>query len=306
MPSSFITTLPDRAVLSISGDDAAPFLQGLITNDVDKLSEARALYAALLTPQGKILFDFFIVAHGSAYLVDCAADQAADLRKRLTFYKLRAAVDVDDVSGNWSVAALWGVGNVFGLGSDPGSAASADGGVVYADPRTISIGLRAVLPAGNVEGFAQAHELETATFDDYHFRRIALGLADSGADIGSGELFPHECNLDQIGGVDFKKGCYVGQEVVSRTEHRSTARKRIIPVSFDDDAAASGADISANGKVIGTVLSGTGAHALALVRLDRAASALEAGAPLEASGHTLVLHQPPWAQYEVPGAVARP
>jgi hypothetical protein len=302
MSNGFYTTLSDRAVLKVEGADAPGFLQGLITNDVDKISDTRAVYAALLTPQGKILFDFFVSAQGNAYLVDCASAQAGELRKRLTFYRLRAAVEITDVSGEYDVGAAWGDGSNFGLGSEPGSAVALGGGVVFVDPRSAAAGLRAVVAKGALAETAATYSLEAATAEDYHAHRISLGLADSTVDIGSGELFPHESNLDQLNGVDFKKGCYVGQEVVSRTEHRSTARKRIVPVTVEGGAATAGATINAGEKSIGTLMSVDKGSAIALIRLDRAQSALDASIAIEADGHALTLHQPEWAGFDVPGA----
>jgi len=296
MTTALHTILTDRAVLAISGDDAATFLQGLVTNDINRVMPGRAVYAALLTPQGKILFDFFIVADDGSYLIDCAAAHAADLAKRLTFYKLRASVDIADRTYELAVAAIWPADGTEPVGGDTIA--------VFPDPRTPAAGFRAIGPRDALEGLAAENGLARADLETYHAHRVALGLADSERDIGSGEMFPHECNLDQINGVDFKKGCYVGQEVVSRTEHRSSARKRIVPVTADGGALEPGADLSSNGKTIGTVLSGSGDAALALIRLDRARNAHEAGTPLEVAGKPVALIRPDWAGYDVPGAIA--
>jgi hypothetical protein len=301
MPNGHTATLADRSVLAIAGAEARSFLQGLITNDVEKVSPSRAVYAALLTPQGKILFDFFVAAHGERYLLDCAASRKAELHKRLMFYRLRAAVTIEDASDGFDVAVAWGDAANFGLGIEPGAGLEIAGGIAYVDPRTAAMGVRAIVPGGAAR-LAEAWGLAAADAGAYHRHRIALGLADSDADIGSGELFPHETNLDQLNGVDFKKGCYVGQEVVSRTEHRSSARKRIVPVTFEGDAPPSGTSVDAQGKSVGTVLSGSGPQAVALVRLDRLESARAAGAGLAAGGHVLHLRQPPWARFDVPGA----
>lgn len=260
--------LSGRAVISVEGPEAGPFLNNLLTADVTHLAAGAATYAALLTPQGKILSDMLVLRQGDGYLIDCAAGQRAELMKRLTMYRLRARVEIaarDDLA----------VG---------GSPKEIPGG--YRDPRSPEIGWRII---GTPEGEAE----------DYDAARIAAGLADSAADIGSGEFFPHEANLDQLGGVSFKKGCYVGQEVVSRMEHRGTARSRILPVVLDGAAPAKGADIRAGEKQVGTLLSSAGSDALALIRLDRLA---EAAAPLMAEGVTLRVRKPSWARYDVPGA----
>ena len=299
MTQTNLSRLSDRGVLRISGEDAIPFFQGLITNDIARLDTDGALYTALLTPQGKILFDFFLVHsndHGSGetLLIDCASAHAADLAKRLTFYRLRAAVEIENLSDSHGIIADWG-------NTD---APAIEGAVVFADPRVSDMGRRLIVPIDTIE--RSALEPETDVPGDaesrYHALRISHGLPDSIRDIGSGEMFPHECNLDQLGAIDFKKGCYVGQEVVSRTEHRGTARKRVLPIRSDGIAPVSGETLSADGKAIGTVLSESGGHALAIVRLDRAASALENGNALETPGGTVCLLRPEWVQYDVPGA----
>ncbi len=298
MATPFVATLADRAVLTAEGPDTSRFLQGLITADVGRIDSGRAAYAALLTPQGKILFDFFVVKAGERYLIDCAADRAGELLKRLMFYRLRAKVDLaaDEVL---AVAALWN-----GTTADePGNVREVAGGVAFADPRTPAMGSRVIAPAEAIAAFAGSLGAQAASAADYHAHRIALGLADS-ADIGSGELFPHECNFDQIGGVDFRKGCYVGQEVVSRTEHRGTARKRIVPAVFDGGAPERGSAVTAGERAIGEVMSVAGDRGLVLVRLDRAEAAIAAGAPLTAGGATLRLERPDWARFEVPGVEA--
>ncbi len=261
-------TLPGRAVIAVRGPEAAHFLHNLLTADIDHLAEGEATYAALLTPQGKILFDMLVLKQGDGFLIDCAAAQRADLLKRLAMYKLRAKVEIaarDDLAVRVSPVAV------------PGG---------YRDPRSEAIGWRVIgAPGGEAEGYEAAC--------------IAAGLADSAADLGSGEFFPHEANLDQLGGVSFKKGCYVGQEVVSRMEHRGTARSRILPVSVDGPMPAKGTDIRSGDKQVGTLLSSSGSNALALIRLDRLA---EATAPLLANGASVTVKKPAWARYEVPGA----
>lgn len=301
MSNGHFTLLSDRTVLALSGTEVRDFLQGLVTSDVDKLTPEHATYAGLLTPQGKILFDFFLVQHGEAIWLDCAAGMAADLKKRLTFYKLRAAVEIEDMSGTLGVAALWGADKPFGL-EEAGAATTLVGGVAFTDPRFGKAGARVIAPADALAALLSEQGCEAASQDDYHAHRIALGLADSVHDIGSGEHFPHECNFDQIGGVDFKKGCYVGQEVVSRTEHRSNARKRLVPMAFDNAAPETGTDISGNGKSVGQITSSAGRHALGLIRLDRAQSALDAEGGLSAGEQPVALRKPEWARFDVPGA----
>jgi folate-binding protein YgfZ len=270
-----LTRLSGRAVLSLEGPEATGFLQGILTADVQSLNDGQATHTALLTPQGKILFDFFVLKTANGYLIDCSQQQKHELLKRLTFYKLRAKVQISEKPD-------WGVG-----------VASKEPvvGLRFIDPREASLGWRTIapqddLPLGNEAAWRKA--------------RITLGLADTDEDVGSGELFPHEANLDQLGGVSFTKGCFVGQEVVSRMQHRGTARKRILPVALAERAEAYRSEIRAGDTVIGMVLSQDGLDGLALVRLDRLADAIAASERLLTNGVEVHVRKPSWAHFEVP------
>lgn len=295
MSQAKIAELSDRAVLRLSGADTRKLLQRLITVDFDDVSPERAGYGALLSPQGKIMFDFFVAETGNGYLFDCAASKKDELVKRLIFYRLRAKMEIEDLSERFKVLAIWGGGDE-GLGADAGAARAFDGGVLYRDPRVAEMGVRAMVPRDLVISGESVPEA------DYHAHRIAVGVADSDRDLASGDLFPHEANFDQFHGVDFAKGCYVGQEVVSRMEHRGTgARKRIVPILARGGSLTPGETLMAGDKAIGEVLSAGGVQALALVRLDRAESALGADEVLKTSnGVEVVLQQPSWARYLVP------
>lgn len=276
MPS--FALLPTRSVISISGEEAGTFLNGLITADVDQVNSSSPSYGALLTPQGKILFDFFLLKDGDRYLVDCSTLQKPDFVKRLTFYKLRAKVDIADLSEELKVAAGWDGAEL------PGHA--------YSDPRVNEVGHRTMATAAELDG------LVDAGVDAYERHRISLGLADTDADIGSGELFPHEANFDQVNGFSATKGCYVGQEVVSRMRHKAKVRKRI--VIAHGDKLASGEDVITDGKVSGSVLSAAGEDGLALIRLDRLEDAFAAGGEISAGGANLSFSKPPWGDFEMP------
>jgi folate-binding protein YgfZ len=263
--------LDDRGVVRVSGEDAASFLQGVLTNDVEGLGAHEARYAALLTPQGKILFDFLVVRlpadSGAAYALDCAAIQAADLAKRLSFYKLRAKVTISNESADHCVLAYWG-----------GEPENAPGGIVYADPRSAELGHREILPR------AKAVAIGEANLSDYEALRISLGVPKGGVDFVHGDAFPHEANMDLLHGVDFEKGCYVGQEVVSRMKHRGGARKRIVRVRLDGAAPPPGTPVMDVELPVGTLGSSAGANALAMLRLDRVEDAQAAGRELSAGG----------------------
>ncbi len=277
--------LPSRAVLRIGGADAGKFLQGLITNDIGKAQGANGVHASLLTPQGKVLFDFFIATDGDGFLVDVAREKARELVQRLGFYRLRAAVEIGEDSSR-EVAACWG-----GSPSQPG------GAIVYADPRLPALGYRAFLPHGTDSA---ALGCEAATEQDYHAFRISQGVPEGGRDYAFGDIFPHEALFDQLNGVDFKKGCFVGQEVVSRMEHRGTARKRIVPVEGGEALPDPGTSIEARGVPIGTLGSVSGSSGLALIRLDRAEEALARGETLAAGGVKIALRRPAFAGFAVP------
>jgi len=267
--------LEDRGVVSVSGEDATGFLQGLLTNDVERLGPGEARYGALLTPQGKILFDMIAVrAPGEepSYLIDCAAAQAADLAKRLGFYKLRAKVTIVDQSAGRAVAAFWGE-----------MPPRIDDGLLFADPRDPRLGWRAILPRPVAAAVGLEH------VNEYEGLRIAVGAPKGGLDFAYADAFPHDANLDLLHGVDFDKGCYVGQEVVSRMKHRGTARKRVARVKLAGPAPAPGTPVLDRELAVGALGSSSGREALALLRLDRAEEAKAAGRTLSAGGVGLAL-----------------
>jgi folate-binding protein YgfZ len=279
-----LVQLADRAVIRVTGAGARAYLQGMLTNDIGKASDGAAIHAGLLTPQGKILFDFFVLADGDGYLLDCGKAQTEALLKRLMFYRLRAQVEFAEAP-SLRVAAAW-----------DGAPRLPQGAIAYTDPRLPALGLRIVLPAdASLAGLGCA----VATGADYHARRIALGVPEGGRDFAYGDTFPHEALYDQLAGVDFKKGCYVGQEVVSRMQHRGTARKRIVVVEGEGPLPAPGAEITAGGNPIGVLGSVNGASGLALLRLDRAEEAKAAGLPLRAGDVTVALRIPAWARFPV-------
>lgn len=286
-----VAHLTDRGVVSVTGDEAAGLLQGLVTCDVEHLQPGEASAGALLAPQGKILFDFTVVrapeASGGGFLFDVAAASAADLAKRLNFYKLRAKVVVSNRSDELAVAAQWHEdGQAF-----PGQPLP---GLVWTDPRLSDLGQRAIAP---VAAIAAASD---ASLTAWHTHRIGLAIPEGSADYAFGEVFPHEADLDQIGAVAFSKGCYVGQEVVSRMHHRGTARTRMVAARLPDgQAAAPGDDIMAGDKRVGDIRARAGANAIAMVRLDKVADAASAGLTLTVNGAPVELAKPAWASFEM-------
>jgi folate-binding protein YgfZ len=288
-----IAVLADRGVVGVTGADAMKLLQGVITNDMDLLSVRPAIHAALLTPQGKILFEFFVVRAPDGFWLEAAADKTADLAKRLTLYRLRAKVDIKDRTAEYRAFALWG--------GAPEASAGAAGSLVFADPRLPALGLRGLAQAPLAPDFAAVSEALEVPAHDYHAHRIALGVPEGGKDYAFGDAFPHDADLDQFHSVSFAKGCFVGQEVVSRMQNRSHVRKRIVAIVGDAPLLA-GAAITAGTAVIGTVGSVAGSDALALVRLDRAVEAAAKGTPLMAGGVAIALRKPDWANFELASA----
>ncbi len=336
MTTANLALLPDRGVVAVTGPDAGKLLQGMLTNDVDLwrslataperggLTIATARYAALLSPQGKILVDMIATPVDAAdpekgYLLDVPRHLAPELAKRLNLYKLRAKVTIEDASAHFAVYALWG-----------GDAARLGHWNLFADPRLAALGHRfawrqpvsadvvaarqmaigqpnddpsPLAGCDRLGGWVAPHLTQAS---DYHAHRIALGVPEGGRDYAFGDTFPHEALLDQLNGVSFSKGCYVGQEIVSRMEHRGTARKRVVPVQADMQLPASGTEVRAldpvNGpQLIGTLGSTDGTRGLALLRLDRAAELEVKGARLTAADVPLrVAPLPGWVTFTYP------
>ncbi len=284
--------LPDRGVVKVDGDEARKFLNGLVTSDIAKVTPEAASFTALLTPQGKIIVDFILVeappADGGGFFLDCPRALAPTLLQRLNFYKLRAKVMIEDLSETLGVLAVW-----------DGDAAT-EYGLCYRDPRLAALGLRCMLPPHLAADAAADLGAELVEASAYEAHRIALGVPRGGLDFIYGDAFPHETDMDQFGGVDFDKGCFVGQEVVSRIENRGTARSRVVPVAFEGFAPEAGTPVSAGGKTVGTFGSGAQGRGLAMLRLDRVGDAVAAGEPLVAGGVQIRLVKPAWAQFAWP------
>jgi folate-binding protein YgfZ len=282
--------LTDRGVVEVAGPDARKFLSGLLTGDMGRVTAANPCFAALLTPQGKIIADFIVVeAADGGLLLDCPQALAPTLIERLGFYKLRAKVTVRNQSEIRGVLAIW-----------DGIARPAS---CYPDPRLPGLGWRCIMaaPAATAAADLQAELVDAAAYEAH---RIALGVPSGGVDFAYGDAFPHEADMDQLNGVDFQKGCFIGQEVVSRMEHRGSARTRVVPVAFAGQHPEAGTAVTADGKHLGTMGSAAAGRGLALLRLDRVDEALAAGTPLLADGVALRLVKPAWARFAFPGDAA--
>jgi tRNA-modifying protein YgfZ len=260
----------DRTLIRVSGPEARSFLQGVLTQDVDKLDRTSVLYAALLSPQGKVIADMFLWAAPDGVVIDADPARGAELMRRLSMYKLRAQATLEDVSGDMCVVV---------------ADAPFEGALV--DPRLSALGWRKLAPSAVASALSDASPA-------YDARRLALGVPDLARDAAPEEVFALEGLLEELNGVDFKKGCFVGQENVSRMKRRATTRKKFCPILFEGPAPEFGAPVLADGAEIGTVRIGADGRALALVRLDRALDALEAGQALAADGRAVRLAPPAW------------
>jgi folate-binding protein YgfZ len=276
--------LPDRGVVKVSGEGARDFLNGLVTTDVGLIQPGLGRFGALLTPQGKIVADFLITeapsGHGGGFLIDCPRALAQTLADKLGFYKLRAKVVVANLSDSLGVLAVW----------DGEPAIKPD--LTFADPRGEKLGWRILIPAELASKAASLIGAGLVECAVYEVHRIACGAPRGGIDFMYGDAFPHETNMDRLHGVDFDKGCYVGQEVVSRMQHRGTARTRTVRLILEDAPPEAGVAIVAGAKPVGTMGSSAGGMGLGLLRIDRAADALDAGVSLTAGGIAVRLAEP--------------
>jgi folate-binding protein YgfZ len=276
--------LPDRGVVKITGETARDFLNNLITADTTRLQPGLGRFGALLTPQGKIMVDFLITeapaGHGGGFLIDCPKALAQTLTDKLGFYRLRAKVGIENLSDSLGVLAAW----------DGGAALKPD--LTFTDPRNAMLGLRIFVPAELAQKAANLIGADLVDASAYEAHRIATGVPRGGLDFIYGDAFPHETNMDRLAGVDFDKGCYIGQEVVSRMQHRGTARTRTVRLLLDGPAPEAGSTILAGDKSVGTMGSAADHHGLALIRIDRVSEALEAGVPLTAGGLAIRIADP--------------
>ncbi len=272
--------LENRGVIALTGTDARAWLDNLITNDLVALDTQPAIFAGLLTPQGKLLFEFFVIRHGADLLIETHAASVATLIKRLTLYKLRAQIGLRDVSAEWT--SLWRT-----CASTSETAPTMPGAILFSDPRA---------PSHFWRGLAPSTAPRAANPTAYTAARVKLGLAEAPEDYTLGDTFPHEANLDTHAGVSFTKGCFVGQEVVARMQNKSVVRKRVVCVSANAPLSA-GTDITTGAATIGKLGSVAGNAGLALLRLDRAAEALTKGEAINAGALALTVDPTAIAAY---------
>jgi tRNA-modifying protein YgfZ len=284
--------LENRAILRVSGEDSGGFLQGLMTNDIDTLTEQTAIYSALLSPQGKIITDFIVFKTPEAFLIDLPSAQADVLLKKLKLYRLRAKVDLEDMSKSLSVIALWSPNASRQVVPDP-----VPGTLAFtSDPRLPDLGWRCLISVHTLNSNSLT-TAEQSSETNYNCHRIRLGVPEAGHDYPFASVYPHDAMVDQLHGVSFTKGCYVGQEVVSRVRHRDGARKRCLMIRSEKALPQSGSDIKSGSVTLGQLGSTCNTAGLAIVRIDRLQELSAKGDHLTCDGQPIEAAKPVWATF---------
>jgi folate-binding protein YgfZ len=288
----------ERACLTVAGEEARSFLQGLVTNDVDKATRSRAIYAGFLTAQGRFLHDLFIaeLPEGGTLALDGEAARLDDLKRRLTLYKLRAKATIADARDSLAVAVLWGedAAKALGLAAEPGAARALGDGTVFVDPRLAALGVRAILPRGTAAATLEAAGFTAALLAEHRRLRLSLGVPEGSGDLPVEKALLLENGFEELNGVDFKKGCYIGQELTARMKYRALTKKRLVPVTIEGPAPAPGTAIMSGEEEVGELRSALDGAGLALLKLDAIEAAETSAAPLTAGNATLRPRRPAW------------
>ncbi|MBV9521440.1 MAG: folate-binding protein YgfZ [Alphaproteobacteria bacterium] len=298
MAEKSFVVLPERGLLTVGGPDRRGFLQGLVSNDIEKVSAAHAIHAALLTAQGKYLHDFFIAEFPGGFLLDGEAARLPDLQRRLSLYKLRAKVTVAPAEGGFAVVAAFGPGalEALSLPQEPGAAAPFAGGLVFVDPRLAALGARLILPREGASAALRRAGFAEAAFAAYDRTRLELGVPDGSRDLVIEKSILLESGFDELNGVDWQKGCYVGQELTARTKYRGLVKKRLMPVRLAGPAPRPGTPIRRGAEEVGEIRSGQDGIALALLRLE-AVHQPASGELVADDGTRLTPLKPGWAAF---------
>jgi folate-binding protein YgfZ len=289
MSSLRFSLLPHRSVIAVGGDDRVEFLQGLISNDTTKVAPGCAIWAALLTPQGRFLNDMFVVDGGDGtLLLETERERVPALAKKLNLYKLRSKVTVKDRSAAMDVAV------VFGAGAE--KALPIESTISFVDPRLTDLGVRVLAPAGRTAALLQARGFAEASLDGYDALRLSLGVPDGSRDLPVEKALLLESGFDELNGVDWKKGCYMGQELTARTKYRGLVKKRLFPVRIEGTLPIAGTTVELDGQDVGELRSVAGERAIAMLRLD----AVRGGGALTAAGARIVPEFPAWMRLPEP------
>ena len=295
MSNASFVVLDQRGVLAVSGPEQRSFLQGLVSNDVEKVGHTQARYAALLTAQGRYLHDFFMIEADGAIWLDAETARLGDLKRRLSMYRLRAKATLEEKPG-LAVAVIFGEGVLAAtnLSGVPGSARALGSGVVFVDPRLVALGARCILPRAEIRQTLRDHGLCEAGFAAYDRQRLTLGVPDGSRDLVPEKSLLLEAGFDELNGVDWQKGCYIGQELTARTKYRGLIKRRLMPVEADGVAPAPGTIVTAEGHEAGEMRSSRDALGLALLRIEPVVE----GKPLKAGNTTLVATKPAWMRLD--------
>ncbi len=289
----------ERGIIGLSGADAGALLQGIVSNDMARVGAERAVYAALLTPQGKFLHDFLVSRVDQVFYLDCEAARLADLRKRLLMYRLRADVAIAAPAEGMAVAVMPGAGalGALDLPAEAGAARPLQGGVAYVDPRLAGLGARAILPVGSAAQALEVLGFAATDGGSYDAFRLRLGIPDGGRDMPVEKATLLESNFEELNGVDWNKGCYVGQEVTARMHYRGLIRKRLLPVAIDGPTPGPETPVMYGEREAGEMRSATNGRGLALLKLALVEEAAKAGEALTAGEARLTPEKPEWAEF---------
>lgn len=286
--------LADRGHLRLEGEEAVPFLQNLVSNDVARAGPERAVYATLLTPQGRFLFDFLVVGDGPALVLDAEAPRLADLQKRLTLYRMRSKVAIGNKAGQWVAGTAWGDGAAaaFDLADEAGAARAIGDSIAFVDPRLATLGVRVIGPEASVAKLLEGKG-SPSDFAAWDRHRLALGVPDGSRDVPVEKGLLLEHNFEELNAIDFKKGCYIGQELTARTKYRGLVKKRLYKVTSDGPLPAPGTLVMRGEHEAGTMYSSADGTGLALLRLED----VETGEPLKAGEAVLRPAKADWANF---------
>jgi len=270
----------NRAVLLGEGEDLYPFLQGLLTNDIYQLKSRPAIYTALLSAQGKFMFDFFLFKHGEKIFIDCPAESKEQLKMLFDRYKMRAKVNIQDVSDTYGVYTIHDRESLDPIEND-------ESALVSIDPRYEGLGWRAILKTRAVPPESDLNE--------YDHLRLSLGIPEAGKDMIPEKAIPLECGLDQLNAISWDKGCYLGQELTARVYYRGELRKRFLPVKILGSMPTSEhPEVKKGDQAVGTLYSRNKDIGIARLRMDEIKEALEGTQPLSCESAELIPYKPDW------------
>lgn len=288
-------TLENRGLIKIEGPDARDYLQGLVSQDMTRVTATQAVYSAFLSPQGKFLYDFFCFEMDGALFFDCESHRRSDFFKRLSMYKLRSDVTLTDVTDDYQVSAVMDDTDKLGLNDERGTCTAFGDGVAYMDPRLAVMGARVVLPTSN--SALEDADITIGTHTDYESVRITHGLPDGSRDMDVDKALLLENGFEELDGVSFTKGCFMGQELTARTRYRGLVKKRLLPVAIDGPAPDSGTPFETDGREAGQMRTSIEGVGLALIRLDK----LSDGASFTVGETTLTPNIPDWVVFQDKG-----